>query len=315
MKKNNFIVFGPVPSRRLGKSLGINNIPPKICSYSCVYCQLGRTLDIRSERMEFYNPQDIYREVSDQTARAGARREAIDYLAFVPDGEPTMDINLGRSIEMLKPLGIKIAVISNASFIWDKDVREALHKADMVSLKVDAVSESMWHKINRPHKNLKLNKILQGISEFSDNFKGKLITETMLLKGTDYSVRDIENIADYIAGLMPEKSYLSVPIRPPAEKWALPAPEEMINRAYQIFNNKPIRTEYLIGYEGNAFAFTGNTEQDLLSITSVHPMRRDAVCEFLQKAGRGWEVIEKLIAEDKLKEAEYGKNKFYIRKI
>ncbi len=315
IKKNNFIVFGPVPSRRLGKSMGINNIPPKICSYSCVYCQLGKTLDMRGERMKFYNPQDIYEQAKNKVKQAGEKKEIIDYLAFVPDGEPTIDANLGISIEMLKPLGIKIAVISNASFICDKNAREALYKADMVSLKVDTVSEEIWHKVNRPHKNLKLNKILQGISEFSDNFKGKLITETMLVSGIDYSIKDIENTADYISGIMPEKSYLSIPTRPPAETWAMPVPEEVINRAYQIFNDKLIKTEYLIGYEGSAFAFTGNAEKDLLGITSVHPMRKDAVGEFLQKSGASWGMIERLVAENKLRKTEYKKNIFYIRKI
>ena len=132
------IAFGPVPSRRLGRSLGINNIPPKVCTYSCIYCQVGRTLDMQVERRSFYNPDDIAAEVREKVEKAKAVGESIDYLTFVPDGEPTLDANLGREIELLRPLGLKIAVISNGSLITRTDVRDELMQADWVSLKVDS---------------------------------------------------------------------------------------------------------------------------------------------------------------------------------
>ena len=111
------IAFGPVPSRRLGQSLGINNIPPKICTYSCIYCQLGRSLKMQIEREEFYHPEEIFKEVENKIREAMGRGEPIDYLTFVPDGEPTLDRNLGKEIEFLKQVGIKIAVITNSSLI------------------------------------------------------------------------------------------------------------------------------------------------------------------------------------------------------
>ena len=111
------IAYGPVPSRRLGRSLGINNIPPKICSYSCVYCQLGRTKKMQVDRTAFYEPQKLLKAVRYKVQKVRQRGESIDYLTFVSDGEPTLDINLGHAIELVKPLGIKIAVITNASLI------------------------------------------------------------------------------------------------------------------------------------------------------------------------------------------------------
>ncbi|MBC7260626.1 MAG: radical SAM protein, partial [Chloroflexi bacterium] len=126
------IAFGPVPSRRLGRSLGINNIPPKICTYSCVYCQLGRTLNMQIRRQSFYAPDEILWDVRSKVEHVREAGESIDYLTFVPDGEPTLDLHLGRAIELLRSLGIKIAVISNASLIWQEDVREDLMKADWV---------------------------------------------------------------------------------------------------------------------------------------------------------------------------------------
>ncbi len=315
MTNYNLLVFGPVPSRRLGQSLGINNIPPKVCSYSCIYCQLGRTLNMQVKRKVFYKPEKLLEAVEKKIKDAKDKGEHIDYLTFVPDGEPTLDVNLGKEVELLKPLRIKIAVISNASLIWQKDIQDDLCKADWVSLKIDAVSENVWRKINRPYKSLQLDKIFQGIIEFSHIFKGKLATETMLIRDINDNVEEIEKITGFIAGLKNVKSYISIPTRPPAENWVKSANEHAINKAYQVFKEGSIDAEYLIGYEGNAFAFTGNTEEDLLSITSVHPMREEAVGEFLKKANGSWGIVEKLINENKLIETEYKNKKFYIRKL
>ena len=110
-------------------------------------------------------------------------------------------------------------------------------------------------------------------------------------------------------------TYLSIPTRPPAEEWARPPGERGINRAYQVFNQEIDQVEYLIGYEGNAFAITGNVEEDLLSITAVHPMREEAVSKFLVRAGTDWSAVRKLIAEGQLIEMEYEGRKFYMRKL
>ncbi|MEA3346898.1 MAG: radical SAM protein [Candidatus Auribacterota bacterium] len=315
MSKDDLITFGPVPSRRLGHSLGINNIPPKICTYSCVYCQLGRTLNMQTKRAEFYKPSEILRAADRKVKEARSRGESVDYITFVPDGEPTLDVNLGKQIELLKLLGIKIAVISNTSLIWQKDVQDDLCKANWVSLKIDAISEDIWRRVDRPHKSLQLDKIFQGIAEFSRTFTGELATETMLIQDINDNTEEIEKIANFIAGLKDAKSYISIPTRPPAEKWVRSATEHTINTAYQIFKEKSINAEYLIGYEGNAFAFTGNVEEDLLSITSVHPMREEAVDEFLKKAKSDWSIIEKLVSENKLVELKYQNNKFYMRRL
>jgi wyosine [tRNA(Phe)-imidazoG37] synthetase (radical SAM superfamily) len=314
MDNPKMIAFGPVPSRRLGRSLGINNIPPKICSYSCVYCQLGRTSTMQTGRKAFYEPKDILEEVEEKVEKTDERGEPIDYLTFVPDGEPTLDCNLGEEIELLKELDTKIAVISNASLISKEDVRNDLAKADWVSLKVDAATETVWRKMNRPHRSLRLDHIWQGIRAFSEIYDGELATETMLVKNINDSAEELEKISDAISEIA-SKSYISIPTRPPAEPWATAAVEQRIAMAYQIFCERSINVEYLIGYEGNAFAFTGNVEDDLLSITSVHPMREEGVTQFLKKAKADWKIIEKLIHEKKLVEVAYENRKFYMRKL
>jgi wyosine [tRNA(Phe)-imidazoG37] synthetase (radical SAM superfamily) len=246
---------------------------------------------------------------------AESRGERIDYLTFVPDGEPTLDMNLGEEIRLLKNHGIRIAVISNASLIGREDVRKDLEEADWVSVKIDAVSTDIWRRMNRPHRSLRLEDMQRGISEFSRSFGGVLTTETMLVRGVNDKPEEILEIAEYVSGLNAGKSYLSIPTRPPADKRVRPASEYSLAVAYHLFHERSIDVEYLIGYEGNAFAFTGNVEEDLLSITSVHPMREDAVREYLFKARAGWDAVQKLLEEEKLLKVDHEANTFFLRNI
>ena len=308
-------VFGPIPSRRLGQSLGINNIPPKYCTYSCVYCQVGKTINLLKDRQTFYSTEELVQEVSKAVSEARKRKTNIDYLSFVPDGEPTLDSNLGRHIEGLKPLGVRIAVITNGSLINLKDVREDLKEADLVSLKIDAVTEKPWLMIDRPLHSLDLKAILEGMLEFGAQFKGTIITETMLLKGKNDTREEIRKTADFLALLKPAKSYISIPTRPPAVKGILPADDQVLTLCYHEFKERVASVEFLIGYEGNEFGFSGNVEEDLLAITSVHPMREDAVREYLKKAHADWKVITDLIKRGSLVELEYQGKHFYLRKL
>jgi len=309
------ITFGPIPSRRLGRSLGINNIPPKICTYSCVYCQIGKTSNMKIQPQVFYPSSKIFNEVQEKVEKSREKGESIDYLTFVPDGEPTLDINLGQEIKLIKSLEIKIAVISNSSLIDQKQVRENLKEADLVSLKVDSVEEEIWRKVNHPHRSLCLKYILEGMLKFSESFREKIITETMLIKNVNDNSQHIKKVADFLAQLKPSKSYLSLPIRPPADSRVQSPSEEVVNRSYNLFKEKIEQVECLIGYEGNAFAFTGEVEEDILSITSVHPMREEALKDFLKRAKSDWSVIDRLIKQGQLVESEYKGHKFYIRKF
>jgi wyosine [tRNA(Phe)-imidazoG37] synthetase (radical SAM superfamily) len=270
---------------------------------------------MQTERRAFYKPEEILMAVRDKVERAKEVGESIDYLTFVPDGESTLDINLGREIESLKPLGIPIAIITNSSLIWHEDVRGALMKADWVSLKMDSVIEETWRQINRPYRTLQLASILDGALGFAGVFGGDLVTETMLVENVNDSDDHIRKVADFLARLQPSVAYLSIPTRPPAEEWVYSPSEEAINRAYQILSGRIDQVEYLIGYEGNAFAFTGNVEEDLLSITAVHPMREEAVREFLTRAKTDWSVVRNLVCKDRLIEMDYEGARFYMRRL
>jgi wyosine [tRNA(Phe)-imidazoG37] synthetase (radical SAM superfamily) len=267
------------------------------------------------ERHEFYKPERILRDVKDKVERAAVAGEPADYLAFVPDGEPTLDLNLDPEIELLGALGIRIAVITNGSLIWHEDVRNALMKADWVSLKVDSAEASVWRQIARPHGNLQFATIVRGAHAFAKSYGGELVTETMLIEGVNDGSEHLSRVARLLSQLQPSIAYLAVPTRPPAEAWVRPPGEAVINQAYQIFSETVDRVELLIGYEGNAFAFTGNVEEDLLSITAVHPMRQDAVDELLARAGATWPVVRKLVAEGQLVETAYRGQTFYLRNL
>jgi wyosine [tRNA(Phe)-imidazoG37] synthetase (radical SAM superfamily) len=307
--------YGPVPSRRLGRSLGINNIPAKVCSYSCIYCQVGRTTQLEVDRRLFYDPEEIIRDVRLRTAKAEREGERIDYLTFVPDGEPSLDVNLGKAIALLKPLNIPIGVITNSSLIWREDVRAELRTADWVSFKIDAVTEAIWSRINRPHPALRLASILDGLLKFAETFTGKLVTETLLVDGLNDGEGCARATAGFLTELQPDVAYLAVPIRPPAEKWVRRPDEAALNRTYQIFSQKTRRVEYLIGYEGDAFAYTGDIEKDLLSITAVHPMRKEAVEALLLRAGATRETVERHVAQGDLRETNYDGHCFYLRRF
>jgi wyosine [tRNA(Phe)-imidazoG37] synthetase (radical SAM superfamily) len=267
------------------------------------------------DRREFFTPAVVVAAVREKLRMAQDRGEPVDYLSFVPDGEPTLDVHLGEEIEALQDTGIRLAVISNSSLIDRPDVREELSKADWVSLKVDAVSEDVWRRVDRPHRALELGAILLGIAGFARDYGGELTTETMLVRGVNDDPGELERIADFVAEVRPTRSYLSIPTRPPSEAWVEAASEQTLAVAFELFTARGIDTEYLVGYEGNSFAWTGNAADDLLSITAVHPMREDAVDEYLRKAGEGREPLERLVADCRLVRVTHGGHTYYVRKL
>jgi wyosine [tRNA(Phe)-imidazoG37] synthetase (radical SAM superfamily) len=311
------IAFGPVPSRRLGRSLGINNIPPKSCSYACVYCQVGRTVELIAERRAFYPPEEVVHQVETQVREVRERGETIDFLTFVPDGEPTLDVHLGREIAGLRSLGIPVAVISNGFLVDRSDVQSDLLRADWVSLKVDGVREDTWRRVNRPHRRLRLDDQLQGGLRFSRRLSGTLATETLLVAGLNDDEAQVDDLGRYLEALGPDVAYLSVPTRPPAEPWVRPPGDDVVFRAWQSLATRlpGTRVELLIGDEGNAFASTGDARADLLAITAVHPMREDAVADLLARTGQGWPVVEELVRDGRLARREHAGRTFFVRRF
>jgi wyosine [tRNA(Phe)-imidazoG37] synthetase (radical SAM superfamily) len=298
----------------LVKSLGINNIPEqKICSYSCVYCQVGAKQKYSISRESFYQPKQILEGVENQLSKLTANDKP-DYLTFVANGEPTLDKNLGESIELLKQLKIPIAVITNGSMLANPDVRNDLMLADWVSIKVDTASEPIWNKINRPHPHLDFDRINEGNRIFAKQFEGMLATETMLVGGINDVPYDVERTAHNVFLINPSKAYISIPTRPPAISIVRPSSSESINNAYQIFTRQGLNTELILGFEGTNTGFTGNAIDDILNICAVHPIREDTMRDLLANDKAEYSVLEELINDQKVVELEYDSMKYYLRK-
>ncbi|WP_068805976.1 radical SAM protein [Thauera phenolivorans] len=309
------IAFGPIPSRRLGRSLGINNIPPKHCSYSCVYCQVGPTHEEELIRRPFLAPAEILRQVRARVDAVRARGETVDYLTFVPDGEPTLDFRLAESIDALRELGLPIAVISNASLIWQAEVREALSRADWVSVKIDSVLPAVWDRVNRPHGVLRLADILSGIKRFAREFEGQLVSETMLIAGMNDGIEDCRALARFMGEAGIGRAYLAIPHRPPAVSGIRGPDESVVLQAHQILSTQGVEVELLTQYEGDVFAFGGDLPAEILAISAVHPLRESVVRALAEKAGAGMEVVEGLLASGDLRRLEHEGETFYLRRL
>src|SRR5574344_1222121 len=309
------ICFGPVPSRRLGKSLGINNIPSgKVCSYSCIYCKVGITKDFSTKQATFYKPNDIFVAVKKHLDLLN-EKDKPDYLTFVSNGEPTLDIHLGETIETLKILGIPIAVITNASLLFNLNVRDALYLADWVSVKVDSNDRTIWECINRPARNLDFECYRESIIDFSAKYSGKLMTETMLVNGVNDSKNALKQTAELLYSIQPDIAYLSIPIRPPAVSSVRVPSESAIIEAHQILSEKNIQTEFLLGFEGTNTGYTGNIIEDIVDMCTVHPIREDTMMELLKKDNVTPDILTILIEQKYIKAVQYNLKTFYIRRF
>jgi wyosine [tRNA(Phe)-imidazoG37] synthetase (radical SAM superfamily) len=265
------IAFGPIVSRRFGRSLGVNHLPDKYCTYSCVYCQLGPTRRTTLERRAFYSTEEVATAVEER-----ARGREFDVISFVPDGEPTLDINLGAHIRAVKHLG-RTAVITNGSLLWDPDVRRDLAEADIVSIEVDAIEERTWQRIDRPCPTLSLDIVLHGIDTFARQYTGELWTQTMLLDGLE------SDVSSFVTDLAPGRACLSIPTRPSGVR---PASPEVIARA-----SASMPFAEVIGDVKDAPV---HTAEELLAVLAVHPIREDAVPA---------EIVTQLIDEGAIKRA------------
>jgi wyosine [tRNA(Phe)-imidazoG37] synthetase (radical SAM superfamily) len=205
-------VYGPVPSRRLGISLGVDVVPFKRCSYDCIYCQLGRTTQHTTQRKSFVPIDAVMSEIEEVVNR----NRDIDYITFSGSGEPTLNSDIGTMISNVEYLAdIPVAVITNGSLLWKKAVRSDLSHAHLVIPSLDAVSEDVYRKINHPVRGLGSKKVLEGIRRFCEEYDGRIFVEIMLVKGVNDSEEEIGKINDFVGELKVDKIQLNTVVRPP----------------------------------------------------------------------------------------------------
>ncbi|OGD12098.1 MAG: hypothetical protein A2Y86_09300 [Candidatus Aminicenantes bacterium RBG_13_62_12] len=220
-------VYGPVPSRRLGFSLGIDILPFKICAYNCVYCQLGPSRKTRTRRGAFAPVGQVVSQVREALKKAGR----IDSITFSGSGEPTLHSGLGLMIREIKKFtDIPVTVLTNGSLLSNRAVRRGLKAADRVVPSLDAAAEDVFRAVNRPHPSLRLSRVLRGLSDFRREYKGQIWLEVMLVKGVNDSPAHIAALKKAVVHVRPDKVQLNTVVRPPAEKWAKPLSARELER-------------------------------------------------------------------------------------
>lgn len=292
-------IFGPLPSRRLGLSLGISPIPRKTCNYSCIYCQLGRTDRLTNKRDLFFPVSDIVAEL-DTTLAA---KPALDVATIVGEGEPTLYSGLGTLITAVKERVDKpVAVITNGALVCLPEVRADLGKADIVLLSLDAWDQESLQKINRPHGKIKFAEVYGGLQTFSRQYQGQLWLEIMLMEG-NADAGSLRKYSQLLKDLQYQRLYLNTPLRPPAEPHVKPLGHEDMARAVAALGGISID---LLSSQG----FHSEIADDYAAIKSIiqrHPMNQFEVESFLQS--RGTEdipgVIKRLLADAAVEKVDY----------
>jgi len=290
--------YGPVPSRRLGRSLGVSPIPRKTCSYNCIYCQLGQTNKLQVKRESFYPKEDILSDIGKVMNFANA-----DHITFVGDGEPTLCKDLGWLIKSCKnKWQIPVAVITNGSLFFMGDVRQDLKSSDVVLPTLDAGSEEVYRTLNRPHGSIGFEEMLQGQVDFRKEYPGKIWLEVMLVKGVNDSDESLLEIKDAIEQVKPDRIYISVPIRPPAKPGVRPPEPERIMRTHEILGTSLDLTDRESGEFGlDNFPDLRTT---IIEICSRHPLREEQARDIEGKFP-GAESIDTMLSDGSLGRVEY----------
>lgn len=306
------VVYGPVPSRRLGRSLGVGPIPFKTCDYSCVYCQLGRTTHMTIERKDFFPPQAILKEIEQAIE---VNEHWIDFVTFVGEGEPTLCRSIGWLIRKTKEItDIPIAVDTNGSLLYQADVRVDISEADIVMPSLDAGTAGTFRKINRPHRELDFEAVVRGMEKFRREYSGEIWMEVMLVKGLNDTGEELEAIKSILERIEPDRTYLNVPIRPPAEPWAVPPDKEAIALADAILSE--VNTVEITTEETGEFSTRGFTspEEAIMAILRRHPMREEQVIATLKrlKQSNTEDCLARLYESGRIKRVSYRNNLFWV---
>jgi wyosine [tRNA(Phe)-imidazoG37] synthetase (radical SAM superfamily) len=235
MEKYRYL-YGPVPSRRLGRSLGIDLIPNKICTYDCIYCQIGKTIQKTLTRKEYVPVGEVLEEVESFLGRETA---SIDHLSLSGSGEPTLHSKIRSVIEGIKALtSIPVAVITNGSLLYEEEVRKDLLSADLVLPSLDAVSPKIFRKINRPDSKLFVEKIIEGLIEFRKIYKGQIWLEVLFCKGVNDTPEEFQKMKKAIEQIQPDLIHLNTVVRPPSEDWVRPLNQKEMEDIQTYFGGK-----------------------------------------------------------------------------
>ncbi|MEO0020469.1 MAG: radical SAM protein [candidate division WOR-3 bacterium] len=305
MIKTNY-VYGPVPSRRLGLSLGLNIIPKKTCTLNCIYCQCGRTTKMTIRRESFFPINDILQEV-----RAAVKGKRIDYLTFSGEGEPTLNKDIGKIIRLLKKeFKIPVAVITNSTLLFDPDVRRDLYSADLIVPSLDAADQNTFRRVNRCHPQLKIEKILTGLKTFSRYFSGKIFLEIMLVKNINDSPEHLMKLRRLAYEINPDKVHLNTVVRPPAERFALPLSFDDLLQIQMLFGPGTEIAQSPIPKRQRPFK--GDPVKAIIAVVQNRPVTAEDLIHSLGiSAEKLKHLLSSLVQEKRIKRIKFWGKVFY----
>ena len=282
-------IFGPVPSRRLGRSLGVDLVPYKTCTYDCIYCDLGRTTQKTVARQPYVSLEEILRELESTLSLLS---EKPNYLTISGSGEPTLNRNLGQIIHGVKNLtSIPLAVLTNGSLLFWQDVRDDLREADVVIPSLDAATPLSFEHVNRPHPELDLEEILWGLAQFRREFRNQIWLEVLLCRGINDGRSEVEKIKGMIERMEPDRVQLNTPVRPPAEEFAFPL---TMDRLHEIADQLGRGTEIISECAAPlGDRFDPNTGEEIIELVKRRPC---TVSDISKALGIHPEVVVKQLA-------------------
>ncbi|MGC9384076.1 MAG: radical SAM protein [Kosmotogaceae bacterium] len=312
MKRETFVnkyVYGIVPSRRLGRSLGVSPIPFKMCNHSCIYCQLGRTTRMINTRTNFFPHEEIIDEVRKYVKRVG--EEAFDVVTIVGEGEPLLYKPIDKLIEKIKIITSKpLVIITNGTFLMEKEVREEISDSDIVMPTLDAWDEDSYRRINRPHKDLHYDDFYNGLVEFSHSFRGEVWLEVMIMKNINDSYSNIRRIGRRIKNIDPDRVYINVPVRPPAEKYVDIPDKAEIDFAKDVFKAESIEKIQ----KGDFSSLEEDALQGVIQIIKRHPMKESEIKQFvlsMKDENEFHKVLERLSNHNNVEIIEKNDQRFF----
>ncbi|MCE5266004.1 MAG: radical SAM protein [Deltaproteobacteria bacterium] len=273
-------VYGPVPSKRLGSSLGVDLAPLKRCTYDCVYCQLGRTTEKTVELKPYADPEAVCAELE----RKLACGPPPDYISLAGSGEPTLDAGIGEVIRRIKGMTtIPVAVLTNGSLLWREEVRSALLAADLVLPSLDAGDEALFQYVNRPHPEISFERMVGGLNDFVRLYRGPVWVEVFLLAGVTALPAEVGKIDAILRRIGPERIQLNTVTRPPAEEFALAVPDDQLEGLKGLFSQEAEVVQRRTPSD-DATAQTAapsSTGADIVSLLSRRPCTLDDICSGL----------------------------------
>ena len=269
--------YGPVPSRRLGLSLGVDLVPRKTCTYDCIYCQLGRTTN-KTVRRDVYLPiEPIIGEIEEFLSSMDS---PVDYITFSGSGEPTLHSQIGQVIgEIKKRTTIPVAVLTNGSLLFMDEVQRSLSQADLVVPSLDAVTKIVYETVNRSEDSLEIHRVIQGLVDFSEGFRGRVWVEILFCRGINDNQSEITRMKDVIGRINPDRIQLNTVYRPPAEDFAFPLTEE---RLMEIKESLGTKAAIITPYGGNNFpGRKEEVEAQIIDALHRRPLTAEDMAEML----------------------------------